>query len=76
MNQPIPSNSPEPLKVGDRVRIVPEWQDPGDDAYERVVIKASADSPRVCIQTFIPGLMLQPVEWIEAGKLVLLTPHK
>jgi hypothetical protein len=76
MNQPIPSNSPEPLKVGDRVRIVPEWQDPGDDAYERVVIEAPADSTRVRVRTIVPGFLIQPTEWIEAGKLVLLTPHK
>jgi hypothetical protein len=30
MNQPIPRGGTEPLKVGDRVQIVPEWQDPGD----------------------------------------------
>jgi len=70
----VPTNSPEPLKVGDRVRIAPAWQDPGDDQYDRVVIKAPADSTRVCIQTFIPGFLIQPVEWIEADKLVLLTP--
>ena len=29
----IPRNGTEPLKVGDRVQIVPEWQDPGDDRY-------------------------------------------
>jgi hypothetical protein len=27
MNQPIPRGGNEPLKVGDRVQIVPEWQD-------------------------------------------------
>ena len=40
MNQPIPRNGTEPLKVGDRVQIVPEWQDPGDEKYERFVIEA------------------------------------
>ncbi|MEI7911842.1 MAG: hypothetical protein WCK77_19600 [Verrucomicrobiota bacterium] len=72
MKCPIPSNSPEPLTIGDRVQIVPAWQDPGNDAYERVVIEAPADSTRVCIRTFIPGLLIQPVEWIEASNLVHL----
>jgi hypothetical protein len=27
------------LKVGDRVRIKPEWKDEGDDEFERIVIE-------------------------------------
>ena len=73
MRHPVPSNNPEPLKVGDRVRIVPEWQDPGDDQFGRVVIEAPADSTRVLIRTLIPGFVIQPTEWIEADRLVLLT---
>jgi hypothetical protein len=76
MNQPIPSNSPEPLKVGDRVRIVPDWQDPGDDAYERFVIEVPVDSTSVCVRTIIPRFLIQPTESIEADKLILLTQHK
>ena len=38
MKQPFPRIGTEPLKVGDRVQIVPEWQDPGDDQYQRFVI--------------------------------------
>jgi hypothetical protein len=76
MKLPIPTNGPDPLKVGDRVRIVTEWQDPGDDQYERFVIEAPVDSTRVLIRTIIPGLGIQPTEWIEADKLVLPTPHK
>ena len=74
MKHPIPSDSPDPLKIGDRVRIVPAWQDPGDDQYERIVIEAPADSTRVSIRTFIPGLLIQPIEWIEADKLIHLPP--
>jgi hypothetical protein len=70
MNQPIPRTGTEPLKVGDRVQIVPEWQDPGDDRYERFVIEAPDDCTRVRIQAVVPGLFFQPVEWIEAYKLV------
>jgi hypothetical protein len=65
-----PSNSLQPLKVGDRVRIAPAWQDPGDDQYERIVIEAPANSTRVCIRTIIPGFLIQPTEWIEASMLV------
>lgn len=43
------------LKVGDRGRIKPEWQDEGDDEFERVVIEDPENSPRVLIKTLIPG---------------------
>lgn len=69
--QPIPRGGTGPLKVGDRVRIVPEWQDPGDENYENFVIEAPENTTRVRIRTLIPGLAIQPTEWIEADKLVL-----
>ena len=75
MKQPIPSNSTAPLKVGDEVQIVPEWQDPGDDNYPRIVIEAPDDCTRVRIQTLIPGFFIQPTEWIEAEKLIHLAPE-
>jgi hypothetical protein len=52
------------------VQIVPEWQDPGDDEFERVVIEAPPDSPRVLVRTLIPGMEIQPTETIEATRLV------
>jgi hypothetical protein len=67
-----PSNSPQPLKVGDRVRIAPAWQDPGDDQYERIVIEAPVDCTRVLVRTLIPDITIQPTEWIDASKLVHL----
>ena len=75
MHQPIPVNGTEPLKIGDRVQIVPEWQDPGDDRFERFVIEAPDDCTRVRIRTIIPEFSIQPVEWIEADKLILLPSH-
>ena len=72
MKQPIPRNGTEPLKVGDRVQIVPEWQDPGDDRYERFVIEVPDDCTRVSIQALVPNLVFQPTEWIEADKLIHL----
>jgi hypothetical protein len=75
MKQPIPREGTEPLKVGYRVQIVPEWQDPGDDAFERFVIEAPDDCTRVKIRTIIPGFALHSAEWIEADRLVLLSPE-
>ncbi len=72
MKQPIPRNGTEPLKVGDPVRIVPEWQDPGDDKYESFVIEAPENATQVRIRTIIPGFVFHPTEWIEADRLLLL----
>jgi hypothetical protein len=69
MPAPIPYNSIRPLTVGERVRIHPEFQDHGDDEFERRVIEAPADSPRVLIRTLIPGMAIQPTETIEAMML-------
>ena len=74
MNQPIPRNGTEPLKVGDQVQIVSEWQDPGDANYERFVIEAPPDCTQVRIRTIIPNFVFQPTEWIEADKLVPILP--
>ena len=60
------------LKVGDNVQIVPEWQDPNDDQFERTVIESPDNSPRVLISTNIPGFAIRPTEWIDADKLHLI----
>ena len=64
------AKSLDDFKVGDRVRIKPEWQDEGDDEFERVVIEAPENSPRVLIKTLIPGFEYPPTERIEVSKLV------
>lgn len=69
MPAPIPHNSIRPLTTGEKVRILPEFQDPGDDQFERIVIEAPADSPRVLIRTLIPGMEIQPTETVEASML-------
>jgi hypothetical protein len=69
MNAPVPANTSRPLISGDRVRILPEFQDAGDDAFERIVIEAPADSPRVLIKTMIPGFQIPPTELIETRML-------
>lgn len=69
MLAPNPANDGRPLVAGDRVRILPEFQDPGDDEYERVVVEAPEDSTRVLIRTLIPGFDIPPTERIEARML-------
>ena len=66
---PIPANSDIPLEVGNRVQFVPEWQDPGDEEFERFVIEAPTDSSRVLVSTHIPGMTIQPTAWVEAIQL-------
>ena len=58
------------FKVGDRVRIKPEWQDESDDQWERIVIEAPENSPRVLIKTIIRGFEYPPTERIEIRNLV------
>jgi hypothetical protein len=69
MNLPIPTNDTQPLCVGDRVRISPQFQDPGDDEFERIVTEAPEDCTRVLIETRIPGFHYNPTERIEARML-------
>ncbi len=54
---------PSPIQVGDRVGIHPRWQAPGDDNFQRVVIEAPGDSPRVLIRTILPGFAHHPTEF-------------
>lgn len=78
MPAPIPSNSIRPLSPGEKVRILPKYQDPGDDQFERIVIEAPEDSPRVLIRTNIPGMDIQPTETIEASmveRVIDLEPY-
>jgi hypothetical protein len=68
-DNPIPRNIAIAFEVGDRVRIKSEWQDPGDDEFERVVIEVPADCTRVLVQTIIPGYTHHPVARIETSML-------
>jgi hypothetical protein len=68
-DNPIPRNIAIAFEVGDRVRIKPEWQDEGDDEFERIVIEAPADCTRVLVQTIIPGYTHHPVARIEVSML-------
>jgi hypothetical protein len=76
MNQSIPRGGTDPLKVGDRVQIVPEWQDSGDDQFDRFVIEAPPNTTQVRIRTLIPGFILHRTEWIECERLTLLPNNK
>ena len=76
MKQPIPRNGTDQLKVGASVQIVPEWQDPGDNQFERFVIEAPPNTTQVRIRTLIPGLVFHPTEWIEADKLIVISTNE
>lgn len=69
MPSPIPANSIRPLKSGEKVQILSKFQDKGDEQFERIVIEAPEDSPRVLIRTLIPGMEIQPMETVEASML-------
>ena len=75
MKQAIPCGGTVPLKASDRVQIVPEWQDPGDNRYERIVIEAPPDCTRVLVRRLIPGFFIHPTSWIEADMLILPGPE-
>jgi hypothetical protein len=68
-NYPLPHHQGSTFSIGDRVRIKPEWQDPGDDDYERIVVEAPEDRTRVLVQTIIPGFTHHPVARIEVSML-------
>jgi hypothetical protein len=72
MKRPIPRGGTDPLRVGDRVQIVPEWQDPGDHRFESLVTEAPPNTTQVRIRTLIPGLVFHPTEWIEADHLTFI----
>ena len=60
------------FKVGDQVQIVPEWQDPGDEAFDRFVIEAPDGADSVKVRTMIPEMCIQPVAWVRKEWLVLI----
>lgn len=51
------------MKIGDRVRIKPEWQDPGDAAIVWTVV-GPPEKGRVDIQAEL-GLPINPVQTVE-----------
>jgi hypothetical protein len=55
------------FKVGDKIRIKPEWQDPGDDLYVWIVIE-DEDGGRVAIQPQL-GLRLNPCERVNTSMI-------
>ena len=63
------SNSSNPFRVGDKVTIKPQWQDEGDELFERTVIEAPENSDRVFVQTDIPEFAIKPSQWIPTQYL-------
>lgn len=66
---PIPANDIKPLIAGDKVRIVLQFQDPGDDEFDRIVIEAPEGCNRMLVEARIPNFNTYPTERIVAGML-------
>ena len=49
----------KPIKRGDRVRIKPQWQDPGDEEFTWVALE-DEDDGRVRIAPVMPGMNYPP----------------
>jgi hypothetical protein len=54
-----------PLKKGERIRIKPEWQDPGDDKREWFTYDDEQNG-RVGIFTPRPGMAFQPWQCVSS----------
>ena len=66
----------ESLKPGDLVRIHPEWQDPGDDEFDRIVYEVTKEGASVMIWALIPGFEYPPTEWIQANWLIRMADEE
>lgn len=58
-----------PIQRGEYVEVLPEFQDPGDDEFVRVVIEGE-EKGRVTVATLGTGLRIAPtsvmqVEWVK-----------
>lgn len=60
------------LKPGNLVRIHPEWQDLGDDDFDRIVYEVPDKGESVMIWTLVPGFQYPPIEWIQADWLICM----
>lgn len=56
------------IKRGDEVRILPEWQDTGDDRFVWLALE-DEDGGRVRIEPQIPGLAFLPNQVVEVRML-------
>lgn len=59
-----------PFVKGDRVRILPEFQDEGDDDFVWVVV-GDEEKGRVDISPINTGMKITPVQVVQAKWLVL-----
>jgi hypothetical protein len=60
------------IKKGDRIRIKPEWQDPGDADREWFAYDDEQNG-RVGIYTPMPELAIQPWQLVDANMVELIT---
>jgi hypothetical protein len=61
-------NTPTPIRHGDRVRIKPEWQDPGDDEFVWTAVENEAGGRvriRPVMDLQIPPSYVVTTEMIE-----------
>jgi hypothetical protein len=58
------------IKKGDRIRIKPEWQDPGDDKFIWVALE-DEDGGRVRIAPINTGLTILPNQIVDANMVEL-----
>jgi hypothetical protein len=56
------------IQKGDKVRILPEFADVGDEQFERIALE-DEDGGRVRIVCLVPGLAYQPQEVLDTRML-------
>lgn len=66
------------INKGDYIRILPEFQDPGDDEFTRVVIEGE-EKGRITVATLGTGMHITPtsvlrVEWVEVVPAPAIVP--
>ena len=57
---------PTRIRRGDRLRIRPEWQDPGDDEFTWIALE-DEDGGRVRIAPLMPELNFPPNQVVTTG---------
>lgn len=64
----MPTEWSEPLKLGEIVELLPEYQDPGDAEFEWVVVEPE-ERGRLCISPVGTGMQIAPRYPVERSWL-------
>lgn len=67
-SQRVTTDYSKPLKLGDRVELLPEYQDPCDSEFEWVVVEQE-DNGRLFISPLGTGLQIAPRYPVESSWL-------